>query len=191
MTTDDPSDLEARLRRLEAVVFSDATASASPPEGPPDQRSNAGDDTFWALRGLEERTTSLEHGAVLFTGSVTVAAGPVQWQYARPADDLLALGQAVAADDPAAESPDKLSATAARLAAIGSPVRLRLLLAVANGTTTLVELGELDGIGTTGQVYHHVRVLTSAGWLQSAGRGRVAIPPARIVPLLAAVAAME
>lgn len=191
MTTDDPSDLEARIRRLEAAVFTDATASASAPEGEPDQRSNTGDDTFWALRGLEERTAGLEHGAVLFTGSVTVAAGLVQWQYARPADALLALGEPTAADDPAAESPDRLSSTAARLAAIGSPVRLRLLLAVANGTTTLVDLGELDGIGTTGQVYHHVRVLTAAGWLQSAGRGRVAIPPARIVPLLAAVAAME
>lgn len=191
MTTDDPNDLEARIRRLEAAVFTETAGSASRPDGVSDQRSNTGDDTFWALRGLEERTAALEHGAVLFTGSVTVAAGPVQWQYARPADDLLALGESIAADDPAAESPDRLSATAARLAAIGSPVRLRLLLAVANGTSTLVELGELDGIGTTGQVYHHVRVLTSAGWLQSAGRGRVAIPPARIVPLLAAVAAME
>lgn len=191
MTTDDPSDLEARIRRLEAAVFVDASASATPPAGASEQWTNSGDDTFWALRGLEERTASLEPGAVLFTGSVTVAAGPVQWQYARAADDLLSIGEATAAGDPAAESPDTLSTTAARLAAIGSPVRLRLLLAVANGTTTLVELGVLDGIGTTGQVYHHVRVLTAAGWLQSAGRGRVAIPPTRIVPLLVAVAAME
>ncbi|MGK9149236.1 winged helix-turn-helix domain-containing protein [Plantibacter flavus] len=184
MTSSDTDDLEARVRRLEAAVFpkaSDATLTApSTTEG----AAVAADEPFWALRGLEQRTADLDHGAVLFTGSVRTAAGPVQWQYARTTDDLLELAATGAEDS-------HLTTTAARFAAIGSPVRLHLLLAVANGTTALTDLAALDGIGTTGQVYHHVRVLTTAGWLQAAGRGRVTIPSTRVVPLLAAIAAME
>lgn len=186
-------DLEARVQRLEAAVFARGGApdhaDATTPVDRRTDHDGADDDTFWALRGLEDRTAELEHGAVLFTGSVTVAAGPVQWQYARTTDDLLAIADQHATDEQA--STERLARATSRLAAISSPVRLRLLLAVTSGTTTLTELGELDGIGTTGQVYHHVRVLTAAGWLQSAGRGRVAVPATRIIPLLTALAAME
>jgi hypothetical protein len=179
MRTVDPGDHEARLSRLEAAVFGGTTGDDQAVEDSDDVLPKAtADDTFWALRGLEQRTASLEHGAVLFTGSVVAGGAPVQWQYARATDDLLALGDDAGPADAAASVP--LATTAARLAAIGSPVRLRLLLAVANGTTAL-----------TGQIYHHVRVLTAAGWLQAAGRGRVAVPPTRLVPLLVAVAAME
>jgi hypothetical protein len=38
-------------------------------------------------------------------------------------------------------------------------------------------------------VYHHLRQLTSAGWLRSAARGRYVVPPERVVPLLTVVAA--
>lgn len=193
MATIDPGDHEARLARLEAAVFArpadDDTTTGRPDDVAPAAAAGGPDDTFWALRGLEQRTAELEHGAVLFTGSVIAGGGPVQWQYARATDDLLALGDDPDAMESAGSGP--LATTASRLAAIGSPVRLQLLLAVANGTSALAELGELDGIGTTGQVYHHVRVLTAAGWLQPAGRGRVAIPPTRLVPLLVSVAAME
>ncbi|WP_285024632.1 winged helix-turn-helix domain-containing protein [Plantibacter sp. ME-Dv--P-122b] len=193
MTTIDPGDHEARLARLEAAVFAqptdDDTITGRPGDVTPAATTGDLDDTFWALRGLEQRTAELEHGAVLFTGSVVVGGGPVQWQYARATDDLLALGDDPDAVQPAASGP--VATAASRLAAIGSPVRLQLLLAVAKGTSALADLGELDGIGTTGQVYHHVRVLTAAGWLQPAGRGRVAVPPTRLVPLLVAVAAME
>lgn len=187
MTATDGDDLHARVRRLEAAVFADGVTPEHTDEPTPVGITD--DDTFWALRGLEDRTAALEHGSVLFAGSVTVAAGPVQWQYARTTDDLLAIADQHATDEQA--STERLARATSRLAAISSPVRLRLLLAVTNGTTTLAQLGDLDGIGTTGQVYHHVRVLTAAGWLQSSGRGRVAVPATRIVPLLTALAAME
>src|SRR5689334_4378883 len=53
---------------------------------------------------------------------------------------------------------------AARLAALGHPVRLRLLLAVLRGATGTAELAEVPGIGTSGRIYHHTRTLTAAGW---------------------------
>jgi hypothetical protein len=43
-------------------------------------------------------------------------------------------------------------------------------------------------VGTTGQIYHHLRQLTGAGWLHTTGRGRYEVPPGRVVPLLVAVA---
>jgi hypothetical protein len=67
-------------------------------------------------------------------------------------------------------------------------VRLRLLLAVLRGTTSPAELAEVPGTGTSGQIYHHIRALTAAGWLRSSGRGQVQVPAERVVPLLAALA---
>ncbi|MCX4508639.1 hypothetical protein OG402_17600 [Streptomyces anulatus] len=51
------------------------------------------------------------------------------------------------------------------------------------------ELAALDEAGTTGQIYHHLRQLTGAGWLHAAGRGRYEIPPVRVVPLLVVLTA--
>ena len=94
----------------------------------------------------------------------------VEWQQAAPTDDLLATDWDVAADT---------------LAALGHPVRLRLLREVLRGSRTTAELGEVEGLGTTGQLHHHLRLLVAAGWLRSASRGRYDVPVARVVPLLA------
>ncbi|WP_232790490.1 MULTISPECIES: winged helix-turn-helix domain-containing protein [unclassified Streptomyces] len=80
------------------------------------------------------------------------------------------------------------SETAETLGALGHPVRLRLIQALAEGRTAVTELMELEGLGTTGQIYHHLRQLVSAGWLETAGGGRYRIPPSRLVPLLVVVA---
>src|SRR5690606_18106539 len=71
------------------------------------------------------------------------------------------------------------------LVALGHPVRLRLLQRVLGGATTVAELVDTDGVGTSGQVYHHLRQLTAAGWLRALGGGRYEVPVARVVPLLA------
>ena len=52
------------------------------------------------------------------------------------------------------------------------------------------ELGSHEQLGTSGQTYHHLRQLVSAGWLRSTGRGRYAIPPERVIPLLVTIAAV-
>ena len=48
-------------------------------------------------------------------------------------------------------------------AALGHAVRLRLLREILGGRRTAAELAELEGLGTTGQIYHHLRQLTAAG----------------------------
>ena len=73
-------------------------------------------------------------------------------------------------------------------AALGHTLRLRLLREILGGRRTATELAGLDEVGTSGQIYHHLRQLTAAGWLRQAGRGRYEIPAGRVVPLLVALA---
>jgi hypothetical protein len=156
------AELEARLQVVESRLGIGATDR--PPLPDP--------ETFWVLDGLRTR----DDESVVFAGDVPTAAGPVTWQYGLPAEALLA--------------PDEGSVDTAssRLAALGHPVRLRLLLAVLRGTSSPAELAEVPGTGTSGQIYHHIRTLTAAGWLRSSGRGRVQVPAERVVPLLVALA---
>ncbi|HZB30960.1 MAG TPA: winged helix-turn-helix domain-containing protein [Streptosporangiaceae bacterium] len=154
--------LEARLDRLEA-------APASVRVGTPEPDA----DTFWALEGLKDRTA--EPGAVLFTGQVTLPTGEhYEWQQGHPAADLLA---------------DDWSQGGAALVALAHPVRLLLLGEILQGARTAAELGAHERLGTTGQLYHHLRQLVAAGWLRSTTRGQYTVPGERVVPLLVVIAA--
>jgi DNA-binding transcriptional ArsR family regulator len=167
--TDDPwRDLDARLRAVEARLAIDPAAGDPPPTGVP--------GAYWVLDGLRERLAGVAGGGVVFAGTVETAAGRAEWQYGLGAEAVLELDEGGA------------DGVATRLGALGHPVRLRLLLAVLNGHASPAALAELPGMGTTGQVYHHVRTLTGAGWLRSSGRGQVQVPAERIVPLLVAIA---
>jgi len=80
---------------------------------------------------------------------------------------------------------------AGALAALGNPVRLTLLQQILRGTSTVSGLSEVQGLGTSGQIYHHLRQLTAEGWLHSPSRGVFAVPPTRVVALLAILVALE
>ncbi|SHN74811.1 Helix-turn-helix domain-containing protein [Cryptosporangium aurantiacum] len=150
--------LERRLDALTARLTS-APAETSVPAG-----------TFWALDGLKQRVDAEGAGAVLFTGTVGLPTGEhYDWQYGTPVEGLFGADWSAWAD---------------RLAALGHPVRLRLLHRILGGVRTTAELAADEELGTTGQLYHHLRHLVSAGWLQSEARGRYAVPGDRVVPLL-------
>ena len=83
------------------------------------------------------------------------------------------------------------TAWAGPLAALGNPVRLTLLQQILRGTSTVSALSEVQGLGTSGQIYHHLRQLTAEGWLHSPSRGVFAVPPNRVVALLAILVALE
>ncbi|MET8092915.1 ArsR family transcriptional regulator [Micromonospora sp. NPDC005220] len=161
--------MEDRLTALEAQVaaLSERLAAAPPP--PP-----APEGTFWALDGLKQRLPSEGSGAVLYTGTVRVAGQHYDWQYGRTVDDLLAADW---------------TELASTLSALAHPVRLRLLREILGGRQSTSELAEIEELGTTGQLHHHLRQITAAGWLRSAGRGRYAVPAERVVPLLAILTA--
>ncbi|RKN83972.1 winged helix-turn-helix domain-containing protein [Paenibacillus ginsengarvi] len=78
------------------------------------------------------------------------------------------------------------------LAAIGHKQRLDLLLAVWEEPLTGVELVEKLGMGTTGQLYHHLKALTGADLLVQEERGgRYTIPSHRRFQLLLLLAAVS
>ena len=81
------------------------------------------------------------------------------------------------------------AAAAEALRALGHPVRLMLLQAVLGGAHTVRALEALPGLGTTGQIYHHLRELQRAGWLSLARRNHYEVAGERVVPLLVALAA--
>ncbi|MEV6283055.1 ArsR family transcriptional regulator [Kribbella sp. NPDC051770] len=113
----------------------------------------------------------------------------------KPVDNrLAALEQRVAALESARLRPQQSAdwaAQASALAALGHPVRLTLLREILRGRTTVSALSEVEGLGTSGQIYHHLRQLTAEGWLHTPSRGVFAVPPAREVALLAILAALE
>ncbi len=162
-------------------------------------------DRLWALNGLRERLAELPgaatgtgmrpaersgaegtsagseapdpSGEIIYAGRAVFAGAPYEWQYGHAVADL---------SDPA---PEQVERPAAALAALGSPVRLRLLLEVLRGTHATADLVALDGVGTSGQVYHHLGRLVDAGWLRHRRRGQMEVPAERVVPLLVALAA--
>jgi hypothetical protein len=162
------SEIDARVAALEARVDALEASTRGPTAEAPTEVTALDDDTFWALNGLHERAPS--PGAVLIVGTVELPDGTeARWQQGAATADLL---------------DDDWDAMADALAALGSPVRLQLLRQVLRGRTTARELAEIEGMGTTGQVYHHLRQLVAAGWLRSRGT-HYEVPTERVVPLLA------
>jgi hypothetical protein len=164
-------DLAARLDAIEERLGAlEAPATAVAPAPVPDA------ERFWALAGLQGRLGDEPGaGSVLFTGSVTLPGGESYvWQQGAAVAALLE------------HEPDDLVPA---LAALGHRMRLLLLWAVLAGRRTVAELEGLETLGTTGQLYHHLRQLVAAGWLKTAGRGRYAVPAERVVPLLVVLAA--
>lgn len=158
------ADLEARVAELEQ-----RPPSATDPRDTPTE-ANA----FWALEALKEHGP--RDGAVVYAGHLRTEEGPVEWQYGLDVDGLAELDWA---------------SLAPTLDALGNPVRLNILRAVWSGVSTVAELKEQEGFGTTGQVYHHVNQLVSAGWLTTRRRGHYVVPGGRLVPLLVILAAAK
>lgn len=168
-----PVDDEARLARIEERLTALETGLQHRAPAPQPERQ----ERFWALDGLAEDAAALPGGAVLYAGRVTLPTGEeYAWQRTHPAEE-------------ARGGEDTDAATAATLAALAHPVRLRLLREVLAGTTTTGALAELPGLGTTGQLHHHLRQLTAAGWLRTTARGSYAVPAERVVPLHVVLAA--
>lgn len=157
-------DLEARLNQLEARLAALEQASRAP--------SNPLEGSFWALDCL--RQAARPGGEVVFAGHAEVASGTWGWQWGLPVGPLLRTPWADVAES---------------LAALAHPLRLEILRAVLRGQSNTQDLQHLAEIGTTGQLYHHLKELLSAGWLKAGKRGSYTVPPERVIPLLVILSA--
>ncbi|NLU68962.1 helix-turn-helix domain-containing protein [Streptomyces sp. HNM0574] len=170
------TELERRIAALESA------AEEKPAEGGGGEDGGGAapgeQDTFWALRRWKAELSGhgLHHGGVLFTGAVEMPDGrQYEWQQGASTDDVLEEDWTVAVDS---------------FAALGHPVRMRLMREIHGAPRrTVAELASLEELGTTGQIYHHLRQLTSTGWLRTVARGRYEVPPERVVPLMVMLAA--
>jgi DNA-binding transcriptional ArsR family regulator len=161
-------EIEERLARIEARLDALEQQPAAEPAGELP-------DAFFALAALRERVGP--PGGVVFAGAVTLpGSSPVEWQFGRATEQVLA---------------GDWAARASTLAALAHPVRLTLLREIVHGRDMVAALAELDGLGTTGQIYHHLRQLTAEGWLHTRARGQYAVPAERVVPLLTVLTAVE
>ncbi len=166
---DGPGDSD-RLARLEERLVALEQLLAEPSPSPSVLR-----ERHWVLEVLKDSVGG--DGAVLFGGVVTLPTDETyEWQMQEDVDKLLARDWTEFAE---------------AVTALAHPVRLRLLHEIVHGTRTVTELQEHEAFGTTGQLYHHLRQLVSAGWLRTDGRGRYSVPVDRIVPLLALLLAAD
>ena len=137
-----------------------------------ESRTGSTAETFWVRDGLR----SLPEPVVIYAGRVDLPhQQPVEWQMGAQSSDLM---------------DREWTDLAPALAALGHPVRLQILQLVARGeASSAAELARNPSLGSTGQIYHHLRQLVSAGWLQTHSKGRHTVPPERIVPLLVILSA--
>ena len=161
-----PDRLDAVERRLDQLERQATGAGPDTPSAPHDPDLG---QTLWVLDGLRAQLAP-GAGAVVLAGVAPLPTGEqYAWQYGQTTEDLLGaswveLGKAIAA--------------------LGHPVRLRLLQLILTGKRSAADLQSLAGLGTTGQLYHHLRQLMAAGWLVQATRGHYSVPGSRVIPLL-------
>lgn len=163
------ADLEHEVARLSALAAHSAApaddADLDPQATDAATESAGSDDPLWFVNELGRRAP----GVVMMAGAVETQAGPVRWQYGLHAEGLLA---------------HDWSDLARPLEALGHPARIELVRQVMRGAHTTAELLQLEHLASSGQLYHHLRQLVSAGWLVSPRRGHYEVPAARVVPLL-------
>lgn len=70
------------------------------------------------------------------------------------------------------------------LAALGHPVRLQIVRNLLRGPANAADLHSAVGVGSSGQIYHHLKTLSSASIVEQQGRGDYRIAAKRVVPLL-------
>lgn len=158
----------------------DTPASNAPGAAPsqastaPAHETPAGDDPFWALRALKERLPA--PGGVVYTGSVDVGQGHVEYQWGRPTEHLLQSDWAEHAES---------------IAALGHPLRLAILRKLLDAEHTVAQLVDELELASTGVAYHHLSALQHGGWVSSPRRGTWTVPVGRVVPLLTIITALE
>ncbi|GAA1573743.1 hypothetical protein GCM10009678_65480 [Actinomadura kijaniata] len=78
---------------------------------------------------------------------------------------------------------------AAVLQAAAQPARLELLRLLLVGPRTVADLQAELNLGSTGQLYHHLKALSAAGLVEQSERATYRMPPRVVFPVLALLAA--
>ncbi len=167
--------IEKLERRVDVLEARDPTAPSTP-------SSSARPAPVPDLRQLEE--LRLRQGDQYVRGEMR---GAVTYAVSAKTGDKEVLW---AGDHGAPEIWDLEPASLARsLAALGHPARITLVRSLLTGPKTSQDLQEVIGSGSTGQLYHHLNDLISAGVVDQTARSQYQIDRSRIAPLLVILAA--
>ena len=152
--TDRIADLEVRVAALEAGGPPPSRPAARDPGGAPDTPDGS--------------VSPDGSGKIGYQGRVTLH-GEVNWTIRY---------------SPAATLELDTTAATGVLAALGNPARASVIRQLLAGPAVAADLQEAAGLSSTGQLYHHLRALTSARIVEQDGRGRYRMPARVVVPVL-------
>lgn len=183
------SELERLVRQMgggQAKPVS-GTESERPVTGAESEQPVGGAESEWPVTGTEsERLVAgaafqggdAEEGAIYFSGYYRNGGQKVRCEpQERKTGDLLGLNRGKAAKV---------------LSALAHKQRLDLLLEVWNEPLTGAELVERLNLGTTGQLYHHLKALTGSDLMSQEERGgRYTVSAHRRFPLLVLLSAVS
>lgn len=110
-------------------------------------------------------------GTVGYSGSVDLA-GPVHWGIRYEAAQTLRL---------------PTESSGAVFAALGHPARLEIVRILLQGNASVSDLQSKGDFGTSGQLYHHLKILTSASVATKLDRNEYGITATHVVPTLVAL----
>nr|WP_296774373.1 metalloregulator ArsR/SmtB family transcription factor [Rhodococcus sp. (in: high G+C Gram-positive bacteria)] len=139
------------------------------------------EDVEARLAELEARVAGLEAaarpvaparpatGGLVTYGGESRLDGEVTWNIRYTPDAILEL---------------PVSRTSEVLAALGHPVRLQIVRMLLRGPANAAELQKEVGLGSPGQVYHHLKTLSSANIVEQHSRGDYRIGAKKVIPLL-------
>ena len=169
-----PTDeLQAAIRELQARV--EALEGRPGPEAGRRRRPGPDLGLLDALGELAEPPADDESptGALTYAGVARLGGERLAWQMNHRVSDLLALDEGV---------------LARQLAAIASPLRLRIVRALAAGPLQTHELQARLDEPSAGQLYHHLRELLSAGLVTQPTRSVYELPARTVIPLFTLIA---
>lgn len=182
MSADDPriaamerhlAELTARVAALEAPPRAVATAAVATTPAPPLPAHGALLEVLRQRDGPPYARDGLR-GALLYAGAVDLAGAEYVWHIERALPFLLDLDA---------------EAVAPVLLALGNPWRLRLVRALLGGPRGSQQLQEAVGLGSPGQLYHHLKELLAAGVIEQRARSEYRLAARKIVPFLIILAA--
>ncbi len=167
-----------RAQLDEAVRDLQARVGALEQEPAPRRAKRRAGPDLGLMDALAEHTESpadpgAPAGTVTYAGVAQLGGEGLGWQMLHSVPDLLALDE---------------GRLARQLAAIASPLRLRILRALAGGPLQTHELQAHLDEPSAGQLYHHLRELLATGLVTQPRRSVYEVPSRAVIPLLVLMA---
>ena len=123
---------------------------------------------------LDGTVEAPEHGRVVYSGIGPWQDRSVVWQMERTWTDVLDV------------DPDAIARV---LAALASPIRIRIVEALMSGPAGTGEIAARVDTGTSGQLFHHLKELLAIGIVHQPQRGVYELRPQHALPFLAIASA--